>query len=38
MAAGGACSCAVVADGTARCWGSDDSGALGNGPLGDRLV
>lgn len=31
VAAGIESSCAVIADGTARCWGSNDHGQLGNG-------
>ena len=32
VGAGGAHSCAVLADGTARCWGNNDTGQLGAGP------
>lgn len=31
IASGGAFSCAVLADGSARCWGDDSVGELGNG-------
>ena len=31
IAAGGAHSCALAADGTVSCWGKDDAGQLGNG-------
>jgi alpha-tubulin suppressor-like RCC1 family protein len=34
LAAGGDTSCAVVAGGAVRCWGSNDSGQLGTSPSG----
>ena len=34
LAAGGDSSCALLADGTARCWGLNDVGQLGNGTSG----
>jgi alpha-tubulin suppressor-like RCC1 family protein len=35
ISAGGADSCAVLADGTAECWGNNSSGQLGNGTVID---
>ncbi|MBX7083308.1 MAG: RCC1 repeat-containing protein, partial [Nannocystaceae bacterium] len=36
VAVGNTHSCAVIADGTARCWGSGFNGALGNGAWNDQ--
>lgn len=38
IAAGGAHTCASLADGTAACWGYDDHGQIGNGSSGDGLM
>ncbi|WP_416208860.1 RCC1 domain-containing protein [Chloroflexus sp.] len=38
IAAGSAHTCAVLANGSARCWGNNDNGQLGNGTTTDRLT
>lgn len=38
VAAGRSHACAALADGSARCWGGNDSGQLGDGSRTDRLV
>jgi alpha-tubulin suppressor-like RCC1 family protein len=37
IASGASASCALLADRSVRCWGSNESGALGQGTLGDPL-
>jgi alpha-tubulin suppressor-like RCC1 family protein len=38
VAGGSEFTCAAFNDGTARCWGSNDSGQLGNGTTTDSAV
>jgi len=38
IAAGGAHSCAVLADGSVRCWGRNDAGQIGDGSMTDRPI
>jgi alpha-tubulin suppressor-like RCC1 family protein len=38
LAAGGDHTCAVLGDGTVRCWGYNDAGQLGDGSTHDSLA